>query len=89
MISVRLTNIKSDPWTHVELPLLDENGNQQTDEQGNPLWQQFHAGDIVQVSPETAEHLVMSMQGEELDSESTPVMNEQGLPDYQAPSNGV
>lgn len=64
MPKVKLTKQVAEPWTHAELvEVTEEQGPE-----GQPLavhsYQEHHAGDVVEVSDDTAAHLVATGQGE-------------------------
>jgi len=67
MPRIKLTNPLTDPWVHAELPAggLDKNGDPaMRDVDGNVQYIVFHKGDVVNVSDNTAEHLVNGGQAE-------------------------
>lgn len=62
-VSMRLTDPSSDDWTHEELFTETEDGTK--------TFTVYHEGDVVEVTPDTAEHLFMSGQAElAVDSEA-------------------
>jgi len=64
MPKVKLTKV-AEPFRHAEFEVLNKDGSRVLGEDGNPTYKnEFRNGDTIEVSANTAEHLVASGQAE-------------------------
>lgn len=74
---VKLINPRDEPFRHPDFAIRNADGVWETDENGSLKHsKEFMKGDVMEVGKETAQHLIVSKQGELVDpADAVEVMN--------------